>query len=216
VPASQLVAKPANLTFEQAASVPVAGFTALQGLRDKGHVHPGQKALINGATGGVGTFAVQIAKWLGAEVTGVCSTKNVELVRSLGADRVMDYTQENFTKGAQRYDVILDAVGNHRLSALRCALTTKGICVIAAGPDGLWLGPLSRFVEALVLSPFASQKLVPFIANPNRDDLAILRDLIASGKIKPVIDRCYKLTEVPAAIRYIEEGHARGKVVITV
>jgi NADPH:quinone reductase-like Zn-dependent oxidoreductase len=215
-PASQLVPKPANLTFEQAASVPVAGFTALQALRDKGQVQPGQKVLINGAAGGVGTFAVQIAKWLGADVTGVCSTRNVELVRFLGADRVIDYTQENFTKGAQRYELILDAVGNHPLSALRRAVTTKGICVIAAGPDGLWLGPLSRFVEALALSPFVSQKLVPFIANPNRDDLTILRDLIASGKIKPVIDRCYKLTEVPAAVRYLEGGHARGKVIITV
>jgi NADPH:quinone reductase-like Zn-dependent oxidoreductase len=215
-PASQLVAKPANLTFEQAASVPVAGFTALQALRDKGQVQPGQKVLINGAAGGVGTFAVQVAKWLGADVTGVCSTRNVERVRSLGADRVIDYTQENFTKGAQRHDLILDAVGNHPLSALRRALTTTGICVIAAGPDGLWLGPLSRFVEALALSPFVSQKLVPFIANPNRDDLTILRDLMASGKIKPVIDRCYKLTEIPAAVRYLEEGHARGKVIITV
>jgi NADPH:quinone reductase-like Zn-dependent oxidoreductase len=196
--------------------VPVAGFTALQALRDEGHVQPGQKVLINGAAGGVGTFAVQIAKWLGADVTGVCSMRNVELVRSLGADRVIDCTQENFTKGAQRYDVILDAVGNHPLPALRRALTPKGICVIAAGPDGLWLGPLSRFVDALALSPFVSQKLVPFIANPNRDDLTILRDLIVSGKIKPVIDRCYKLTEVPAAVRYLEEGHARGKVIITV
>jgi len=214
-PELALVAKPDNLTFEQAASVPVAAFTALQGLRDKGQVQPGRKILINGAAGGVGTFAVQIAKWLGADVTGVCSTRNVELVRSLGADRVIDYTQEDFTRGAQRYDVILDAVGNRSLSAYRRALVPKGICAIAAGPDGRWLGPLSRFLTALALSTVVSQKLIPFIARPNVADLTILCDLMKAGKVTPVIDRCYKLSEISAAIRYLEEGHARGKVVIT-
>jgi len=215
-PVSQLIPKTDKLTFEQAAAVPVAGFTALQALRDKARVQPGQKVLINGAAGGVGTFAVQLAKWLGAEVTGVCSTKNLDFVRSLGADRTIDYTQEDFSKGVQRYDVILEAVGNRRLSAFRRALTPKGICVVVAGPNGRWLGPLSRFVEALALSPFVSQKLTPFIANPNKEDLTALRDLSASRKISVVIDRCYKLADTAEAIRYVEAGHARGKVIVVV
>jgi NADPH:quinone reductase-like Zn-dependent oxidoreductase len=214
-PESVLVMKPDNLTFEQAASVPIAAFTALQALRDKGQVQPGQRVLINGAAGGVGTFAVQIAKSLGADVTGVCSTRNVDMVRSLGADRAIDYTQEDFTKSGQRYDVILDCVGNHSLSACRHVLNPKGICIVVTGPDGRWLGPLARFIAALALSPFVSQKLVPLIAKISKEDLAILRELSLAGKVTPVIDRRYKLSEVPEAIRYLEEGHARGKVVIT-
>ena len=215
VPERALVMKPDNVTFEQAASVPVAAFTALQGLRDKGHVQPGQRVLINGAAGGVGTFAVQIAKSLGADVTGVCSTRNVDMVRSLGANRVIDYTQEDFTKSGQRYDAVFDCVGNHSLSAYRRVLHPKGICIIAAGPDGRWIGPLARFIEALALSPFVSQKLVPFIASPNKEDLTIVCELVKAGNVIPVIDRRYKLSAVPEAIRYLEAGHARGKVVIT-
>jgi NADPH:quinone reductase-like Zn-dependent oxidoreductase len=158
---------------------------------------------------------VQIAKALGAAVTGVCSARNVDMVRSLGANQVIDYTQEDFTKSGQRYDAVFDCVGNHSLSAFRRVLNPKGICIIAAGPDSRWLGPLSRFIAALALSPFVSQKLIPFIARPNKEDLTILSELITAGKVIPVIDRCYSLSEVPAAIRYLEEGHARGKVVIT-
>ncbi len=211
--------KPANITFEQAASVPIAGITALQGLRDKGHLQPGQKVLINGASGGVGTFAVQIAKSFGAEVTGVCSTRNLEMVRSLGADRVIDYTKEDFTKGAERYDVILDNVGTQPLSGFRHALTPKGICVMIGGGgpnDGEWIGPMGRPVKALLLSPFISQKMTMFFAELTKEDLTVLGELMQSGKVKPVIDRAYPLQELPAAIRYLEEGHARGKVVITV
>ncbi len=207
--------KPNSLTFEQSASVPVAAFTALQGVRDKGQIQPGQRILINGAAGGVGTFAVQIAKALGADVTGVCSTRNVDMIRSLGADRVIDYTQEDFTKSGQRYDAVFDCVGNHSLWAFRRVLNPKGICVIAAGPNGRWLGPLSRFIAALALSPFVSQQLIPFIARPNKQDLTTMCELITAGKVTPVIERCYSFSEVPAAIRYLEEGHARGKVLIT-
>src|SRR5208282_1604100 len=171
--------------------------------------------LINGAAGGVGTFAVQIARWLGADVTGVRSTRNVEMVRSLGVDRVIDYTREDFTKSPQRYDVILDAVGNHSLSAYRRVLNPNGICVIAAGPDGRWVGPLSRFITALALSPFVSQKLVPFIARPNKEDLTVMCELMKAGRVTPVIDKRYRLSEIAEAVRYLEEGHARGKVVIT-
>jgi NADPH:quinone reductase-like Zn-dependent oxidoreductase len=215
-PESKLAMKPDQVTFEQAACVPVAAFTALQALRDKGHIQAGRKVLINGAAGGVGTFAVQIAKCLGGDVTGVCSTRNVEMVRSLGADRAIDYTQEDFTKGGQRYDVILDAVGNHSLSAFRRVLNPKGICVSAAGPNGRWIGPLARFIEALLMSPFVSQELVPIVARPNKEDLTILSGLMKAGKVTPVIDRCYRLSEVSEAIRYLEAGHARGKIVITV
>ena len=216
-PESKLFAKPDNVTFEQAASVPVAAFTALQGLRDTGQIQSGQKVLINGAAGGVGTFAVQIAKCFGCDVTGVCSARNVDLVRSIGADRVIDYTQENFTKSGKRYDLFFDAVGNHSLLACRRVLNPKGIHVPAGGSPGRWMiGPLARSLAALVLSWFASNKLVPFfLAKANQADLAIMHDLMKSGRITPVVDRTYKLNEVPEAIRYLEQGHARGKVVIT-
>lgn len=213
---TSLTVKPEHLTFEQAAAVPVAAFTALQALRDKAQVQAGQKVLINGAAGGVGTFAVQIAKSLGADVTGVCSTRNMDLVRSLGADRVLDYTQEDFTKGAQRYDAVLDCVGNHSLSAYRRVLSPKGSCIVVTGPDGRWLGPLGRFIQALALAPFVSQKLIPFLAKINQQDLTFLCSLIENGKLMPVIDRRYALNDVPEAVRYVEHGHARGKVVITV
>ena len=214
-----VVLKPANLTFEQAASVGIAGVTALQGLRDKGHVQPGQKVLINGASGGVGTFAVQIAKSFGAEVTGVCSTRNLELVRSLGADHVIDYTKEDFTKGEQRYDLILDNVGNQPLSGFRRVLQPKGICVMIGGggpSDGGLIGPMARPLKAMLISPFISQKMGMFMAQLTKDDLSILADLMQSGKVKPVIDRTYPLSQIADAIRYLEQGHARGKVVITV
>jgi NADPH:quinone reductase-like Zn-dependent oxidoreductase len=211
-----MVLKPGNVTFEQAAATPVAALTALTGLRDKGRIQRGQKLLINGAAGGVGTFAVQIGKWLGADVTGVCSTRNVELVRSIGADRVIDYTQEDFTKGGPRYDVVLDCVANHSLTACRRALRRNGICVVVTGPNGRWLGPLTRFIKALVLSPFASQKLVPLLSRPNKEDLALLSDLVSRGEVTPVIDKRFLLSELAEAIRYVEEGHVRGKVVIEV
>jgi len=213
-----VVLKPANITFEQAASVPIAAITALQGLRDKGKIQPGQKVLINGASGGVGTFAVQIAKSFGTEVTGVCSTRNLELVRSLGADHVIDYTKEDFTKGNQRYDLILDNVGTQPLSGFRHALQPKGICVMIGGGgpnDGGLIGPLGRPVKALLLSPFTSQKMGMLMADLNKKDLATLGDLMQSGKVTPVIDRTYPLSQIADAIRYLEAGHARGKVVIT-
>src|SRR5437588_4858794 len=211
--------KPSNVTFEQAASVPIAGVTALQALRDKGHVKAGQKVLINGASGGVGTFAVQIAKSFGAEVTGVCSTRNLDLVRSLGADHVIDYTKEDFAKGDQRYDVILDNVPNHSLSECRRILNPQGkyVMIGGGGPnDNRWIGPFGRLIQTLVLSPFVSQKMGMMMAELKKSDLSILGDMMQSGKLKPVIDRTYKLSELPAAIAYLEEGHARGKVIITV
>jgi NADPH:quinone reductase-like Zn-dependent oxidoreductase len=211
-----LVAKLKNVTFEQAASVPVAAYTALQGLRDKGKIQPGQRVLINGAAGGVGTFAVQIAKSFGADVTGVCSTRNVGMVRSIGADRVIDYTQEDFTKSGRRYDLILDVIGNHSLSDRRRALTPEGTLVLGGSSDeGRWLGPLIGPLKAVVLSPFVSQRLLPLLAHPSKEDLTIMHELMEAGKVTPVIDRCYTLSEVPEAIRYLEAGHARGKVVIT-
>ncbi len=210
-----LVRKPANVTFEQAAAVPVAAFTALQGLRDKARVQAGQKVLINGAAGGVGTFAVQIAKWMKAEVTGVCSARNVDLVRSIGADQVIDHTQEDFTKRGPRYDAILDSVGNHTLSDLRQALTTGGTLVLIGGPDkGDWLGPLARLLRAVAVSPFVSQRLLPLMAHWSKDDVNLIRGLLEAGTVTPVIDRSYPLDQVPEAIRYLEEGHARGKVLI--
>src|SRR5271168_95487 len=213
---SALVMKPDNVTFEQAASAPVAGLTALQGLRDKGRIQPGQKVLINGAAGGVGTFAVQIARSFGADVTGVCSTRNVDLVRSIGADRVIDYTQEDFTKSGQRYDLFFDCIGNHSLSACRRVLNPKGIYIPVGGSAGRWMiGPLGRLIGALVLSQLGNQKMVFFIAKMNQEDLTILGGLMETGKVTPVIDRHYGLSEVPEALRYLEEGHARGKVVIT-
>jgi NADPH:quinone reductase-like Zn-dependent oxidoreductase len=209
--------KPANLTFEQAAAVPLAALTALQGLRDAGRVHPKQKVLIIGASGGVGTFAVQIAKSFGAEVTGVCSTRNVEMVRSLGADDVIDYTHRDFTQSGQKYDLIFQLAGTRSPSDCRRALTSKGTLVVSSGEsDGRWIGPVDRMIKASVLSPFVSQKLGSFLAKPNKDDLRFLKELIEDGKLKPVIDRTYPLSEAPDAIRYLEEGHARGKVVITV
>jgi NADPH:quinone reductase-like Zn-dependent oxidoreductase len=214
-----IVLKPANLTFEQAASVPIAAITALQGLRDKGKIQPGQKVLINGASGGVGTFAVQIAKSFGAEVTGVCSTRNLDLVRSLGADHVIDYTKEDFTKGEQRYDLILDNVGTQPLSGFRRVLQPNGICVMIGGGgpnDGGLIGPLGRPVKALLLSPFISQKMSMLMAELNKKDLTILGDLMQSGKVRPVIDRTYPLSQIAEAIRYLEQGHARGKVIITI
>lgn len=211
--------KPANMTFEQVAGVPVAGLTALQGLRDHGKVQRGQKVLINGASGGVGTFAVQIAKALGAEVTGVCSTRNVDLVRSLGADHVIDYTKEDFTKGEQRYDVILDNVGTQPLSGFRRVLTENGICVIIGGGgpnDGKWVGPMSRPIKAKLMSPFIKQKIGMMMAEGKPEDLKFLADLMQSGKVTPVIDRTYPLSEIREAVRYVETGRARGKVIITV
>ena len=211
--------KPPNITFEQAAAVGIAGVTALQGLRDDGKLQPGQKVLINGASGGVGTFAVQIAKSLGADVTGVCSTRNLELVMSLGADKVIDYTKEDFTKGGPRYDLILDNVGTQPLLGFKRALKPKGICVLigGGGPDeGRWIGPMSRPIKALLLSPFVSQKLGMLMADLNKKDLNVLRDLMQSGKVTPVIDRTFPLSQVAEAVRYVEKGHARGKVVITV
>jgi NADPH:quinone reductase-like Zn-dependent oxidoreductase len=211
--------KPANITFEEAASVPIAAITALQGLRDKGKVQAGQKVLINGASGGVGTFAVQIAKSYGADVTGVCSTRNLDLVRSLGADHVIDYTKEDFTKGAERYDVIIDNVANHSLLECRHALKPNGIYVLIGGgsanEQGL-IGPLINPIKAMLLSPFVKQKMGMLLADLNHNDLAMLADLMQSGKMKPVIDRSYKLSDLPDAIRYLEQGHARGKVVIAV
>jgi NADPH:quinone reductase-like Zn-dependent oxidoreductase len=211
--------KPANITFDQAASVPIAGITALQGLRDKGKVQPGQKVLINGASGGVGTFAVQIAKSYGAEVTGVCSTRNLDMVRSLGADHVIDYTKEDFTKSDQRYDVILDNVANHSLSECRRVLNPSGVYVLIGGggaSENRWLGPgLTQAFKAMFLSKFVSQKMGMMLAELNQKDLTFLADLMKSGKVTPVIDKRYKLSELPQAIEYLEQGHARGKVVIT-
>jgi NADPH:quinone reductase-like Zn-dependent oxidoreductase len=212
--------KPAGLTFEQAASINIAGITALQAVRDKGKVQAGQKVLINGASGGVGTFAVQIAKTYGADVTGVCSTRNIELVQSLGADHVIDYTKEDFTKSDQKYDVILDNVANHSLSECRRMLTPNGVYVLIGGGGANeqgFLGALGKALNAAVYSRFVKQKMGMMMAQPNTQDLTLLADMVQSGKLKTVIDRTYKsLSEVPDAIRYLEQGHARGKVVITV
>jgi NADPH:quinone reductase-like Zn-dependent oxidoreductase len=219
---SNLAIKPDNVTFEQAASVPIAAFTALQGLRrgglaKDGKIQSGQKVLINGAAGGVGTFAVQIAKSFGAVVTGVCSTRNVEMVRSIGADQVVDYTQEDFTKSSRRYDVVLDCVGNHSFSECRRVMNPRGIYVGAGGTSDNWMiGPLTRAIKALVLSWFVSQKQVMVLAKPSKADLTFMGELMAIGKVTPVIDKRYSLSEVPEAVRYLEAGHARGKVVITV
>jgi NADPH:quinone reductase-like Zn-dependent oxidoreductase len=211
--------KPANITFEQAASVPIAGITALQGLRDKGKIQPGQKVLINGASGGVGTFAVQIAKSFGADVTVVCSTRNLELVQSIGADHVIDYTKEDFTESGQHYDLILDNVGNHSLLEFRRVLNPKGKYVMIGGggpSDQGLIGPLVNPIKALVLSPFVSQDMGMMLAELNQKDLSILGDLMQGGKVTPVIDRTYPLSQISDALRYLEAGHARGKVVITV
>jgi NADPH:quinone reductase-like Zn-dependent oxidoreductase len=214
---STLVVKPDNVTFEQAASAPVAALTALQGLRDKGRIEAGQKVLVNGAAGGVGTFAVQIAKWFGANVTGVCSTRNVDMVRSIGADRVIDYTQQKCTTIGQRYDIVLDCVGNHSFSEWRRILNPEGIFVgVGAAPDVPLSRLLAGLIGALVQSVFVSQKLAVFIAKANEQDLTTLGELMATGKVTPVIDRRYRLSEARDAFQYMEEGHARGKVVIII
>jgi NADPH:quinone reductase-like Zn-dependent oxidoreductase len=214
---ASIVPKPTNLTFEQAASIPIAAVTALQGLRDVGKIHAGQKVLINGASGGVGTFAVQIAKSYGAEVTGVCSTRNVDLVKSLGADHVIDYTREDFTQGTQHYDVIFDAVGNHSLSEYRRVMTPQGIFVIVGGPStDPWIGPLIMPLKAKLVAPFVSQKFEFFLADINPQDLQVLAGMAQSGKLTPVIDKTYPMSDIQTAMRYLETGHARGKVAVQV
>jgi NADPH:quinone reductase-like Zn-dependent oxidoreductase len=216
--ADKLAPKPVNLTSEQAAAVPISGVTALQGLRDAGKVQPGQQVLVIGAAGGVGSFAVQLAKAFGAEVTGVCSTTKLDLVRSIGADQVIDYAREDFADGVQRYDLIVDTAGNRSLRHLRRALTPRGTLVIVGGEGGgRWLGGFDRqILRAPVLSRFVRQRLRPFISKERSEDLVVLKELIEAGKLTPIIDRTYPLAEAPEAIRYLEQGHARGKVVITV
>jgi NADPH:quinone reductase-like Zn-dependent oxidoreductase len=215
VPEGQLVLKPANLTFEQAAAVPISGFAALQALRDTGEVQPGQQVVIIGASGGVGSFAVQLAKTFGAEVTGVCSTKSVEMVRSLGADQVIDYTQEDFTRSGQRYDLILEMAGNRSLADLRRALTPKGTLVLVGGSGGKWFMGTGRTLRAVLVSPFMGQRLRSFFSKPKRTDLVVLKELIEAGKITPVIDRTFPLNEGREAIRYVGERSTQGKTVIT-
>jgi len=210
-----MVPMPANLTFEQAAAIPVAGQTALQGLRDRGGIQAGQRVLINGAGGGVGTFAVQIAKAFGTEVTAVTGPRNVEMVRSIGADRVVDYTAEDFTRDGQRYDVIFDVGGNRPLSHLRRALTAEGTVVLVAPAPGQWIGPIARVIGAVVTSRFRRQKVRPFLSSVSRDDLLALKELVESGKVTPVVDRVYPFEKIPEAIRHVEGGHAAGKVVIS-
>ena len=216
VPEIEAALKPTNLTFEQAAAVPLAALTALQGLRDAGQLQPGQRVLIIGASGGVGTFAVQLAKALGAHVTGVCSTQNLELVRSLGADQVIDYTQEEFAQSGQTYDLIFQLGGKHSPSHCRRALTPQGRLVLSSGDsDGRWIGPVDRIIKAAVLSPFVSQTLGSLDTKRSKKDLEHLKDLIEAGQLRPVIDQTHSLNEVPEAIGYVEKGHTRGKVVIT-
>ena len=210
-----IVAKPANVTFEQAATIAIAGYTALQGLRDRGKIQRGHRVLINGASGGVGTFAVQIAKSFGAHVTGVCSAGNLDLVRALGADRVIDYTREDFTKQSDRYDIVLDCHATHPLLACGGILTHTGAYVIVGAPGGGLLGPLRLAAKAVALTPIVRRTLMMMTAKPNRDDLAFLADLLKTRAVTPVIDRRYPLDQVPDAIRYVEQGHTRGKVVIT-
>jgi NADPH:quinone reductase-like Zn-dependent oxidoreductase len=215
----ELAPKPKNLSFEQAAAVPLAANTALLGLRDEGRIQPGQKVLINGASGGVGTFAVQIARALGAEVTGVCSTRNVHLVQSIGADKVVDYTTEDFTGTGQRYDLLLDIAGSRFITACRRVLTPTGTYVVVGGPAGRWLQPVGHVFSALAVSPFVSQRMVradAYRCTENKRNLMTLSEFIEDGEITPVVDRCYRFEETPAAVKYQEEGHARGKVVITV
>jgi NADPH:quinone reductase-like Zn-dependent oxidoreductase len=214
---SGIAKKPDMVTFEQAASVNVAGLTAVQGLRNHGKVEPSSKVLINGAAGGVGTFAVQIAKFLGAHVTGVCSTRNIDLVKSIGADQVIDYTETDFTAGNQRYDVILDCVGNHQFSACKRVLNPRGKFVMVGAPHDLSMIDLAALmIKPLVLSAFSSQKAIMFIAKASQADLTLIGELIAMGKLKPIIEERYSLSEVAEAIRHVEEGHARGKVIVDV
>ncbi len=215
--ADKLAPKPESLTFEQAAAVPVSALTALQGLRDHGRVEPGQKVLVIGASGGVGSYAVQIAKAFGAEVTGVCSTAKIDLVRSLGADHVLDYTQGDIGDSGERYDVILDTGGHRSLSQLRHALAPRGrLVIVGSETGGRWLGGADRQVRAIVLSAFVGQKLGTFVSTDNHADLMAVKELIDSGQVTPAIDRAYPLSDAPEAIRYVQEGHARGKVVLTV
>ena len=216
-PARTLAMKPDNITFEQASSVATAALTALQALRNRGPIQPGEKVLINGAAGGIGTFAVQIARSFGAEVTGVCSTGNLDLVRSIGAAHVIDYTREDFTETARGYDLILDCIGNHSLLAVRRVLTPKGRFVCVGGRRGRWMiGPLSRAITAPLLSRFVSQELAMVLTKGSTDDLIVIGDLLKTGTVTPVIDRSHPLREVPEAIRYLGQGPARGKVVITI
>ena len=215
-PERALALKPSTVTFEQAAAVPVAALSALQALRDSGRIQRGQTVLINGAAGGVGTFAVQLARVLGAEVTGVCGTRNVSMVRSIGAHHVVDYTREDFTRSGQRYELIVVTAGKRSLSDYRRALTTEGTLVlVGASDDGRLLGPLKSMLKAVVLSRFVRQKFLPFMTRLNKDDLLVIRELLETGKVVPVIDRTYPFSEVSDAIGYLEQGHARGKVVIT-
>jgi NADPH:quinone reductase-like Zn-dependent oxidoreductase len=214
---SKLVKKPDGMTFEQAASIPIAGLTALQSLRDKGKIQPGQSVLINGASGGVGTFGIQIAKALGANVAGVTSTRNVELVRSIGADEVIDYSRQDFTKSNQRFDLILDCVGNYSFAECCRVLNPKGKIVGAGGKTDNWmLKPIGRMITSAVQSLFVSQKQLSIFAKMNQADLLAISELVTSGKVTPVVDRRCKLDELPEAMRYLEEGHARGKVVMVI
>ena len=216
-PVSSLAVKPENVTFEQAASVPVAAWTALQGLRDKAHIQAGHSVLINGAAGGVGTFAVQLAQHFGATVTGVCSTGNVEMVRSIGADRVIDYTQQGLAEDDRQYDVILECVGNLSLPHLRRMLKPRGVCVfIGARPDAGLMTILASMFRMFVLAPLRKQKIVTFMARRNKKDLELIAGLLQLGAVKPVIDRCYSMGEVPEAIQYLEAGHVRGKLVVRI
>ena len=213
----KLALKPANLSFEEAAVIPISGMTALQALRDKGRVQPANKVLIIGAGGGVGTFAIQLAKAFGAEVIGVCSTTKVALVESIGADHVIDYTREDFADRAGQYDLIIDNAGNRSLSRLRRALAEDGTLVIVGGEEGgPWVGPADRIVPAALLSPFVRQRLLPLMAAERQDDLRLLGEMAESGKLRPAVDRRYPLVEAPDAVRYVGEGHARGKVVVTI
>jgi NADPH:quinone reductase-like Zn-dependent oxidoreductase len=216
VPEGQLALKPTNLTFEQAAAVPISGFAALQAVRDTGQVQPGQQVVIIGASGGVGSFAVQLAKAFGAEVTGVCGTRSVDLVRSIGADHVIDYTQEDFTRTGQCYDLILEMAGNRPLADLRRALSPGGTLVLVGGSGGRWFMGTGRTLRAVVLSPFVRQRLRSFLSKPRRTDLVVLKELIEAGKLTPVIDRTFPLNETPEAIRYVGERSTQGKTVITV
>jgi len=215
-PEELFVHKPANLTLEQAAAIPVGGVTALQALREKGQIQPGQKVLINGASGGVGTFAVQLAKHFGADVTGVCSTPNLEAVRSIGADHVIDYTREDFTRSGQKYDLIIDNAGNRSVMAMRRALAPTGTAVLVGASKGNWIGPIARILGGQQLSRFGSKKFGSMLTDIEREDLLFLKELIEARKVTPVIDRRYPLSEVPDAIRYLETMRARGKVIITV
>jgi NADPH:quinone reductase-like Zn-dependent oxidoreductase len=216
VPEGQLVRKPANLTFEQAAAVPISGFAALQALRDTGGVQPGQQVVIIGASGGVGSFAVQLAKAFGAEVTGVCSTKSLDMVRSIGADHVIDYSQQDFTRTGQRYDLILEMAGNRSPADLRRALTPKGTLVLVGGSGGRWFMGTGRTLRAVLVSPFVGQRLRSFFSKPRGEDLVVLQEFLEAGKLIPVIDRTFPLSKTPAAIRYVGERSTQGKTVITV